>query len=145
MNTIQAQETAATKWWQSSNFWNQIITLVAAGFLALGVDFPSDAAQQIVGGAFAVFAGTNVIFHVAKDWDVRGKFTDIFKSSNFRTNALTILAGFIPLLPITELETLFGAIIGGKLELILIAAFNLANILYKRFWKKDPPVVATLR
>ena len=126
------------KWYQSSNFWNQVVLLVASALLALNFEFPVEAGKEIVGALFSLFAGGNIVYHVFRDQDVRGKFTDIFKSSNFWANALTVVVSIFPMLPISDMQQMVDAILAGRLELILVAAFNLLNVLYKLFFKKTP-------
>lgn len=133
------------KWYQSSNFWNQVVLLIASATLALNVNFPIEAGKEIVGALFSLFAGGNIVYHVLRDADVRGKFTDIFKSSNFWTNALTVVVSIFPVLPMADLQQMADAILSGRLELILVAAFNLLNVLYRLFFKKKtPPVLASV-
>lgn len=124
------------KWYQSENFWNQIILLIASATLAININFPIEAGKQIVGGLFSLFAGGNIVYHVFRDAETRGKFTDIFKSSNFWTNALTVVVSLFPVLPLDDLQQMVDAVLSGRLELILVAGFNLVNVLYKLFIRK---------
>lgn len=132
------------KWYQSSNFWNQVVLLIASATLALNVNFPIEAGKEMVGALFSLFAGGNIVYHVLKDSEVRGKFTDIFKSSNFWANALTVAVSIFPMLPLADLQQMADAILSGRLEVILVAAFNLLNVLYKLFFKKKTPAKQVL-
>lgn len=130
--------TSSKKWWQSSNFWNQIVTLAAAIFVALGgVEFPTEDAQQIVSGAFAIFAGGNILYHYFKDLKIRGGIKDVLRSSNFWTNAATIVISFAPWFPIDALQELIIAILDGQLQAIMVAGFNMINIVLKLVRSKN--------
>lgn len=124
--------TTEKKWWQSSNFWNQIVTLAAAIFVALGgVEFPTENVQMIVSAAFSLFAAGNIAYHYFKDLKIRGSFKDVLRSSNFWTNAATIIISFAPWFPIEALQELITAILDGQLQAILVAGFNAINIIVK--------------
>lgn len=139
-------KTTLKKWWQSSNFWNQIVTLAAAIFVALGgVEFPTEDAQQIVSGAFAIFAGGNILYHYFKDMEIRGGIKDVLRSSNFWTNAATIVISFAPWFPIDALQELITAILDSNLQAILVAGFNAVNIILKLVKSRgeEKPALAT--
>jgi hypothetical protein len=123
--------TQPKKWWQSTNFWNNLVLLIGAGVVALGgAAFPENEATGMVGGVFALLAGGNILRTYFKNLNLQGKFGDLIKSPNFIASMLTLLVGIIPALPVEAIQDLTEAIQGGNLQAILIAAFNLVNILY---------------
>lgn len=124
------------KFWQSSNFWTNLALAVGAAFVALGgTGFPDDAATKLVAGVFAVFAAGSILRNYFKNVQLSGKLGDLFKSSNFIAALLTMLAGALPWLPVEALQELFDAILAGNLQAILIASFNIVNIIYHLFLK----------
>jgi len=124
------------KFWESSNFWTTLALAVGAAIVALGgAQFPDDATTKIVAGIFGVFAAGNVLRNYIKNLKLTGKFGDLFKSPNFIASLLTFLVGVFPWLPVEPLQDLFEAIVSGNLQAILIAAFNIVNIIYHLFLK----------
>jgi len=131
------------KFWQSSNFWNNLVLALGAAFVALGgVGFPESAALQIVGGIFALFAAGNIMRNYFKSLKLTGKLGDLIKSPNFIASALTFLVGVFPWLPVEALQDLANGVIAGNLQAILISVFNIINIIYHLFLKPKPVPVS---
>lgn len=138
MNVENQEQAPKKQFWQSSNFWNQIVTLIAAGYFAVGVEFPTEAGQQVIGAVFSLLAGGNIVYHVLRDQEKRGKFSDIFKSTNFWTNLLTVLVSIVPVIPVEALQEVINAILTGNWQALILAGFNLLNIIYKLVTAKKP-------
>ena len=134
---IEKQITEEKKWYQSSNFWTNVVMI--AGVLMVG--FPVEAGIGSVAAIFAIFAGGKAIREYLKTGP-KVNWLDALKNSNFWNYIATILVAIVPGIPtevIDASQDVAENLISGNWQAGLIAAFSLFNILFNIF-KKKPEV-----
>lgn len=131
----------------TENFWNSVVMTIGSAIVALGAEFPTDQAKVFVSMVFGLIIAGNFFINYFKDLEVRGKFTDIFKSTNFRLQLLStaaiVLPYWLPSDAISGINELVGAILEGKIEFIAVAAFGVIRTFYNLFKNRPKPEVIT--
>lgn len=131
----------------TENFWNSVVMTIGSAIVALGAEFPTDQAKVFVSTIFGVIIAGNFFVNYFKDLEVRGKITDIFKSTNFRLQLLStaaiVLPYWLPADAINGINELVGAILEGKIEFIAVAAFGVIRTFYNLFKNRPKPEVIT--
>ena len=130
----QVSTTEGKKWWQSSNFWTDVIMIAAIVF----VGFPTEAGISGVAAIFAIVASGKAV----RAWLATGPKPDIrkaLKDSNFWNYLATAAVAIIPGLPaelFDSAETITRNLIDGTWQGAIAAAISLITILYNLFKDK---------
>ncbi|MBK8706510.1 MAG: hypothetical protein IPN33_25055 [Saprospiraceae bacterium] len=117
--------------WQSANFWFGLIAIAAALF---GIRFPEDSLKQVAAGLIAIFSAGNIAFHYFKSLqgsELLDQLKRSLKSPQFYASILAFLVGFLPWLPIPQIQGLIDAILSGDTSLMLQAGFALLMVIIK--------------
>ena len=125
--------TETKKFWQSANFWFGLIAIAAALF---GLGFPETAFRNIATSVIAIFGAGNIIWHWVRDLqpgELIERIKGSIKAPGFYASVIAFLVGFLPWLPVPELNKLVEAILAGDTALILQAVVALAIVLFKIF------------
>lgn len=139
-----SQEGTEKKWWQSSNFWTDIIMILAVIF----VGFPEQAGISGVAAVFGILAAFKAIrqyFNTGPKPD----FKKAIKDSNFWNYIATAAVAIIPGIPVElfdHAESIAVNIIDGNWQGVLVALFSIGTILFNLFKKSsqtDPDTVAS--
>lgn len=136
MNVQTAQqEGTGKKFWQSSNFWTDIIMILAIVF----VGFPQEAG---IGGVAAIFgilaAGKAVREYLATG--PKPAWKEALKNSNFWNYLATAAVAIVPGLPpeiFNSTEEITKNLIDENWQGAIVAAFSLITILYNVFKKSS--------
>lgn len=141
MNSLQVstEGTAVKKWWQSSNFWTDIIMIIAAVF----VGFPTEDGTAGVTAIFALIGAGKAIREFLKS-GVKPSILKPLQDSNFWNYVATVAVAIIPSIPIEifdSLQIIASNLIGGNWQGAIVAAFSLVTILYNLLKKSSPQTV----
>ena len=125
------QTQAQKKFWQSTNFWFGLIAIAAAMF---GMGFPENELKTVVAGIIGIIGAGNIALHYFRSLE-GAKLIEQLKASlkapGFYASIIAFLVGFLPWLPVPELNKLVEAILTGDTALILQAVVALAIVLIK--------------
>jgi predicted permease len=119
---------------------NIMFVIIAILMVIFGVTFSDQAAKDIVAGVVAILAAGNILIHYFRDLQTRPSFKDILKNPMFWGSVLAFLVGFLPWLPIKEIQSLIDAILSGNTTLILQAGIALVLVVLKLVKKPTAPV-----
>ena len=125
------------KFWQSSNFWTNIVLLIGALF----VGFPEDAGQEIVLQLFALISGGQMLRNFFKkegtfDWK---QVTTVNFWNYLAAIILSITQLNLPPEFFDGLREVVEGIINKDWQVVVRAVFSIATMLYYIFVQKKTP------
>ena len=128
-------ETSEKKWYESSNFWTDVVMIV--GVVLVG--FPSEAGISSIAAIFALIAGAKAIREGIKA-GTKADWKGAINNSNFWNYLAAVVVAIVPGIPVElfgSVETAAQNLISGNLQGALIAGFSIFTILYN--WLKKKP------
>ncbi len=119
---------ADKKWWQSSNFWTNVVLLLSGLF----VGFPQGEATNAIAAIFALVVSGKMIYNWVKA-GVKIDFAGWISNSNNKTYLAALITAIFPLFPGTVFDPLWQALqalFSQNWQGFLVAILTLVNIIW---------------